>query len=70
MFAPEEIAAMSAAERMAAMELLWDSLLRAGEDYPSPGWHHEVLAERLGIADSAGAEWLSVEQLEKRLGNG
>jgi len=29
---------MSAAERLAAMDLLWDSLLRDGADLPSPHW--------------------------------
>jgi len=64
----EKISAMSAAERLAAMDLLWDSLLRDGAELPSPDWHDAALAQRLAIADSAAAEWLTLEQLEGRLG--
>ena len=37
---------MTVAEKLQAMELLWDDLSRNPEDIPSPAWHEEVLADR------------------------
>jgi hypothetical protein len=37
---------MTVAEKLEAMEQLWDDLCRAPEEVPSPAWHAEVLAER------------------------
>lgn len=49
------------------MELLWDSFVRDGVDYPSPNWHETVLAARKGIIDSNEASWLTVDELQARL---
>ena len=37
---------MTAAEKLPAMELLWDDLCSYPEDIPSPAWHAEVLRPR------------------------
>lgn len=37
---------MTVAEKLQAMEVLWDDLSRNPEDIPSPAWHGEVLAAR------------------------
>ncbi len=63
----EEISRMSSAERVATMELLWESFAKEGIDYPSPDWHASVLAARSEISDSCEAAWLTVDELHARL---
>lgn len=41
-----DIAKMSAEERVALMEELWASFDRDGLEYPVPDWHEKVLQER------------------------
>jgi hypothetical protein len=37
---------MNLAEKLQAMEMLWEDLQRSAERFPSPDWHREVLEER------------------------
>jgi putative addiction module component (TIGR02574 family) len=67
MLVMEEIARMSSSERVATMELLWESFAKEGIDYPSPDWHASVLAARSEIIASGGAAWLTVDELQARL---
>lgn len=67
MLAKEQISRMSSNERMEAMELLWESFAKEGIDYPSPGWHADVLAGRSEIIDSGKSTWLTVDELQARL---
>ena len=54
-----ELIALPLAERLRAMEALWDSLCRgAAGDALSPGWHAEVLSARAAALD-AGTEKIS-----------
>ena len=41
----EEIFELSTEERLHLIESLWDSL--PPHEVPVPGWHHEILEERL-----------------------
>ena len=43
-----DLASMPLAERLAAMEVLWESLSRDPAHDPSPTWHADVLAQRRG----------------------
>ena len=54
---------MSRAERLAAMEALWDSLVEEESDIESPEWHRDVLAERKRKIESAQAEFISLDRL-------
>ena len=47
---------MSVTERLQAMDQLWDSLTRAGDDIPSLDWHHDVLADRKARAQRGEAK--------------
>ena len=67
MLAKEQISRMSSSERVATMELLWESFATEGIDYPSPDWHGKVLAERSEIINSGKAIWHSVDELQARL---
>lgn len=60
-----EIKKMSVAQRLQAMESLWDSFLYAGIEVDSPQWHGEVLAQRKAKIDNRQARFLSIEQLRK-----
>ena len=62
----EDITRMSSTERVAAMELLWESFAKDGIDYPSPDCHGPVLATRSEIIDSSQADWLTVDELQAR----
>ncbi len=55
------------AERLQAMEQLWDALCREPEAVPSPGWHGEVLADRKTRAERGEARFLTLEQLRARV---
>lgn len=58
---------MSVAERLKAMDQLWDSLDRYGAEIPSPDWHQDVLANRKARAQSGEAKFLTLAELRSRL---
>jgi hypothetical protein len=58
---------MSVTERLQAMDQLWESLTRAGNEIPSPDWHQDVLADRKARAQRGEATFLTLEQLRSRL---
>jgi hypothetical protein len=67
MIQADEIEKMSLLERLQTMELLWASLAGAPDAVPSPDWHREVLAERMGKVERGEAEFLTVPELKERL---
>jgi len=67
MLAMDQISGMSSAERLATMELLWESFAKEGIDYPSPDWHSPLLSTRSELIDSDKAVWLTVDDLQARL---
>ena len=62
-----QIESMSVAERLQAMDQLWDSLNRSGEEILSPEWHQNVLADRKARAQRGEAKFLTLAQLRSRL---
>ena len=56
---------LTVAERLQAMELLWDSLGNA--DYESPAWHEDVLKERERRVASGEAHFMSLEESKRLL---
>ena len=58
-----EIKKMSRAERLKAMEALWDSLVEEDAEIKSPDWHRGVLEERKAKIESGKAEFISLEKL-------
>ena len=63
----EQIARLSKAERLQAMEWLWASLRDEGAAFDSPEWHGKVLAARKAKLESGDAEFLTLDQLKERL---
>jgi len=62
-----QVEKMSTAERLQAMEQLWDALCRESPEIPSPDWHGDVLSTRKTPAERGEAEFLTLDQLRKRL---
>ena len=55
---------MSTAQRLQAMEILWDALLHEKVDIESPGWHQNVLEERKERIARGDAKFLSLKELK------
>ncbi len=58
---------MSVTERLQAIDQLWDSLTRSGNEIVSPDWHQDVLADRKARAQRGEAKFLTLDQLRNRL---
>ncbi len=58
-----EIKEMGRAERLAAMEALWESRVEEESEIESSEWHHDILAERKRKIESGKAEFISREKL-------
>jgi hypothetical protein len=58
---------MTTAERLQAVEQLWEALSRSPSDVPSPSWHGDVLADRKARAERGEAVFLILAELRARL---
>ena len=67
MLEASQIENMSMAQRLQAMEQLWDALCREAGGLASPDWHREVLAERKSRAERGESKFLTLAQLRARL---
>lgn len=67
MIESSQIEKMSVTERLQAMDQLWDSLARVGDEIPSPDWHEDVFADRKARAQRGEAKFLTLDQLRSRL---
>lgn len=53
-----ELTALPLAQRLEAMEVLWESLCQESAFDPSPAWHAEVLTQRVSEMDAGQAtDW-------------
>jgi hypothetical protein len=59
-----DIKKMSRAERLQAMEYLWDSLLYEDREIEAPQWHEEVLTERKKKIEDGSAKFISLSDLK------
>jgi hypothetical protein len=60
-----DIKKMSVAQRLQAMESLWDSFLYEGTEVESPQWHGEILSQRKAKIASGKANFMSLDKLKK-----
>ncbi len=67
MLEASEINKMSVAERLRAIEQLWDAVCREGGEVASPEWHRDILADRKGRAERGEAKFLTLAELRTRL---
>jgi hypothetical protein len=58
---------MTVAEKLQAIEILWDDLSRNPEDIPSPPWHGEVLAERQRQIEEGQAKFIPLDEFRQSL---
>ncbi len=63
-----EIKNMSTAERLRAMEVLWDALCENADEIESPDWHGQILEERRKRIQSGDAQFVSIAELKKSAG--
>jgi putative addiction module component (TIGR02574 family) len=68
MIATAEIERMSIAERLQAIELLWNSIARTDASVASPAWHQDVLSARRAKVDSGEGQFLTMSELRERMG--
>lgn len=59
---------MSPSQKVLAMEALWDSMCRDGDEPESPSWHEEVLAARRARIASGEARFVTLVELREHLG--
>lgn len=59
-----DVKKMSRAERLQAMEVLWDSLLYENQEIEIPQWHQEVLEERKKTIADGSARFVSLAELK------
>lgn len=67
MIESSDIERMSVTERLQAMDQLWDSLNRDGDEISSPDWHRDILADRKARAQRGDSKFLTLDQLRSRL---
>ncbi|ORJ52863.1 addiction module antitoxin RelB [Geothermobacter hydrogeniphilus] len=60
---------MTTAEKICAMEALWDDLCRTAGDHLSPDWHREVLAQRQASVVAEDARFEDWQQVKTELRN-
>lgn len=58
---------MTRAEKLRAMEELWDDLCHSPGEIPSPAWHGEALAERAARVDAGAAEFRPWDEVKAKL---
>ena len=58
---------MTIAEKLRAMEALWDDLCRREEDVPVPQWHKDLLDERERLVEQGKARFIDWETAKKRI---
>jgi hypothetical protein len=59
-----EMKKMSTAERLQAMEALWDSLVYESDAVETPDWHEKILQERKEKITSGMARFISLAELK------
>ena len=67
MLEASQIEKMSVAERLQAIEQLWDALCRETRNLASPDWHREVIVGRKLRAERGESKFLTLAQLRSRL---
>ncbi|MDT4331011.1 addiction module protein [Methylomonas sp. MED-D] len=58
---------MSVAEKIAAMEALWNDLSIQAAEYSSPDWHGEILMERTRLAKAGLVGFTDWDEAKKEI---
>ena len=58
---------MSVAEKLQAMEEIWNDLCQKPAEIPSPEWHADVLSARQQRIDNGEARFFDIEDAKQKL---
>ena len=58
---------MTTAEKLRAMEELWDDLRMRAEGAPIPQWHKDLLEEREQLIETGKAQFVDWDSARKRI---
>lgn len=61
------VSRMSTADKLLAMEQLWESISQGPEKVESPRWHREVLAVRRKKMSEGKAKFITLSELHRQL---
>ncbi len=65
----DELKKLSSAERIQAMEALWDSMLYEGGEINTPEWHTRILEQRKKAIADGSAKFISISKLKASRSN-
>lgn len=60
------VSSMTTAQKLAAMEQLWNSL-QTQQDFSPPTWHRDILAERRKRIDRGDVKFSTLDEVRERL---
>ncbi|RLD62526.1 MAG: addiction module component CHP02574 family protein [Bacteroidetes bacterium] len=63
-----QIEKMTTADRIQAMEELWEALSLDKDEISSPDWHESILNTRMQKIKSGNAKFLTIKDLKNRIG--
>lgn len=69
MNAPLPLDRMTTAEKLSAMEALWQDLTRNADQFESPAWHGELLRRREQLVEEGKDGYVDWETAKKHLRN-
>ncbi len=64
----DELKKLSKAERIKAMETLWESMLYDDGEIETPDWHERILKQRKKIIENGTAQFISISDLKASRG--
>ena len=64
----DELKKLRGAERIQAMEALWDSMLYEGGEIDTPEWHARILEQRKKTIADGSAKFISISELKASRG--
>ncbi|WP_373498409.1 addiction module protein [Desulfococcus sp.] len=64
----DELKKLSKAERLQAMEALWNAMLHENGDMATPEWHENILAQRKKNIENGRASFISLSELKASRG--
>jgi hypothetical protein len=60
----EDLKQLSKAERLQAMEMLWNVMLQENGDMETPDWHEDILSQRKKIIQNGHGSFISLTDLK------
>lgn len=58
---------MSTSEKITAIEMIWDDLLKDQESFPSPEWHADVLKKRELRVSEGESSFIDFSEVKERI---